>query len=252
MILGPSHLLNLEFYIAKLGVYAIIIHNIFIASGGRFTVAGPWAHTLCSRTNTNSTIQHSPAQIRFLSQSATIKENENISIEHQKGGEGNHENNHENNTEIVYYGPISNTIKKVKLLSLSTFFLSSSLGPIVTFMTSQDSNVILKGVVASSVVLFSASTTAALHWFAHPYVHKLRWQPGSDSFEVQMLSWLATYRSRIVNFADIKPATTNRPFVLFEANGKFYYVDEEQCPHKALMAKLTPWKQDHVSDDKSL
>ncbi|KAL8508679.1 hypothetical protein ACS0TY_019070 [Phlomoides rotata] len=210
-----------------------------LRSGDRFAVAGPWAPTLYSRNNANSTIRYSPAQIRFLSHPATINENEDINIGHKKGGEGNHEKN----TEIVYYGPISSTIKKVKLLSLSTFFLSSSLGPVVTFMTSQDSNVILKGVVASSVVLFSASTTAALHWFAHPYVHKLRWQPGSDSFEVQMLSWLATYRSRIINFADIKPAVTNRPYVLFEANGKFYYVDEEQCPHKELVAKLTPWKQ---------
>ncbi|KAK1396372.1 hypothetical protein POM88_006235 [Heracleum sosnowskyi] len=85
------------------------------------------------------------------------------------------------NFAIVYYGPISSTIKKVKLLSLSTCCLSVSLGPVITFMTSQDMNVILKGAVASSVVFLSASTTA------------LRWQPGSDTFDVEMLSWLASH-----------------------------------------------------------
>ncbi|CAM8947615.1 unnamed protein product [Rhodiola kirilowii] len=44
-------------------------------------------------------------------------------------------------------------IKKVKMLSLSTCCLSVSLGPVITFMTSPDLNVIiLKGAVAASVI----------------------------------------------------------------------------------------------------
>ncbi|KAJ6432818.1 hypothetical protein OIU84_019949 [Salix udensis] len=143
---------------------------------------------------------------------------------------------------VVYYGPISSTIKKVKLLSLSTCCLSVSLGPVVTFMTSQDSNVILKGAVASSVIFLSASTTAALHWFVSPYIHKLRWQPGSDSFEVEMMSWLATFIPKTIKFADIRLPETNRPFVTFKANGNFYFVDSEHCHNKALLNRLTPQK----------
>ncbi|WOH02502.1 hypothetical protein DCAR_0521891 [Daucus carota subsp. sativus] len=63
-------------------------------------------------------------------------------------------------TSIFYQGPISTTIKKVKLLSLSTCCLSVSLGP--------------------------CFTTAALHWFVSPYIHKLRWLPGSDTFDVEI------------------------------------------------------------------
>lgn len=145
---------------------------------------------------------------------------------------------------IVYYGPISSTIKKVKLLSLSTCCLSVSLGPVITFMTSPDMNVILKGAVASSVIFLSATTTAALHWFVSPYIHKLRWQPGSDTFEVEMMSWLATYIPRTIKFADIRPPETNRPFVTFKANGNFYFVDVEHCHNKALLARLTPQKHE--------
>lgn len=119
-------------------------------------------------------------------------------------------------------------------------------------MTSPDMNVILKGAVASSVIFLSASTTAALHWFVSPYIHKLRWQPGSDSFEVEMMSWLATYLPKTIKFSDIRPPETNRPFVTFKANGNFYFVDAEHCHNKALLARLTPQKVTHDSAFKNL
>ncbi|KAI3470462.1 hypothetical protein Pfo_027125 [Paulownia fortunei] len=209
-------------------------------SGDRLARAGSWPHALSA----NSTIQR-----RFLSRAAATEDDSKISIGPRKVGE---EGNEEKDTGIVYYGPISKTIKKVKLLSLSTCCLSVSLGPVITFMTSPDMNVILKGAVASSVIFLSASTTAALHWFVSPYVHKLRWQPGSDSFEVEMMSWLATYLPKTIKFADIRPPETNRPFVSFKANGNFYFVDAEHCHNKALLAKLTPQKQARESAFKNL
>jgi transmembrane protein 70, mitochondrial len=153
---------------------------------------------------------------------------------------------------LVYEGPISSTIKKVKLLSLSTCCLSVSLGPVITFMTSPDMNVILKGAVASTLIFLSATTTAALHWFVSPYIHKLRWQPGSDSFEVEMMSWLATPLKKTVKFADIRLPETNRPFVTFKAEGNFYFVDSAHFSNKALLARLTPQKQQHESAFKNL
>ncbi|XP_020578818.1 uncharacterized protein LOC110023651 [Phalaenopsis equestris] len=155
-------------------------------------------------------------------------------------------------TDVVYYGPISSTIKKVKLLSLSTCCLSASLGPVITFMTSPDMNVIVKGAVASTVIVLSASTTAALHWFVSPYVHKLRWRPGSDSFEVEMMTWLATYVPRTIKFSSVRPPETNRPFVSFRADGNFYFVDGEHCHNKALLARLTPRERAHESAFKNL
>lgn len=119
-------------------------------------------------------------------------------------------------------------------------------------MTSPDMNVILKGAVASSVIFFSATTTGVLHWFVSPYIHKLRWRPGSDSFEVEMMSWLATYIPRTIKFADIRPPETNRPFVTFKANGNFYFIDTEHCHNKALLARLNPQKVTHESALKNL
>ncbi|TKY46300.1 Transmembrane protein 70-like [Spatholobus suberectus] len=185
----------------------------------------------------------------WSSQATTPEEDNKISIGPQSGGQSGED---DKETRVVYHGPISNTVKKVKLLSLSTCCLSVSLGPVITFMTSPDMNVILKGAVASSVIFLSASTTAALHWFVSPYIHKLRWQPGSDSFEVEMMSWLATYIPKTIKFSDIRPPETNRPFVTFKADGNFYFVDTEHCHNKALLARLTPQKVTRDSAFKNL
>ncbi|KAF5729514.1 hypothetical protein HS088_TW21G01681 [Tripterygium wilfordii] len=178
-------------------------------------------------------------QKRWASQAAATKDDNKISIGPSGGKEAGEE---EKDTDVVYHGPISSTIKKVKLLSLSTCCLSVSLGPVITFMTSPDLNIILKGAVASSVIFFSATTTGVLHWFVSPYIHKIRWQPGSDSFEVEMMTWLATFVPKTIKFSDIRPAETNRPFVTFKANDNFYFVDADHCHNKALLARLTPQK----------
>ncbi|KAF5959513.1 hypothetical protein HYC85_000722 [Camellia sinensis] len=209
---------------------------------------GTWSpHPPSSNTNLNSASQFAIMQKRWASQSP--REDDKISIGPRRGVEAGDD---DKDTGVAYYGPISSTIKKVKLLSLSTCCLSVSLGPVITFMTSPDSNVILKGAVASSVIFFSASTTAILHWFVSPYIHKLRWQPGSDSFEVEMLSWLATSIPKTIKFADIKLPETNRPFVTFKADGKFYFVDADHCHNKALLARLTPQKATQESAFKNL
>lgn len=187
----------------------------------------------------NSSFHHSPAQLRWFSQATATEDDSRITIGPRKGLDSRED---EKEDGFVYYGPISSTIKKVKLLSLSTCCLSVSLGPVITFMTSPDMNVILKGAVASTVIFLSASTTAALHWFVSPYIHKLKWKPGSDTFDVEMMSWMATYIPRTLKFSDIRPPETNRPFVTFKANGSFYFVDTEHCQNKALLARLTPRK----------
>ncbi|KAJ8747258.1 hypothetical protein K2173_014404 [Erythroxylum novogranatense] len=218
-------------------------------SGYHLRSFGTWPHTQNTRFNFNNAIQHASGQKRWASQATSREDDDRISIGPRRGKEAGE---NEKDTGVIYYGPISSTIKKVKMLSLSTCCLSVSLGPVITFMTAPDLNVIFKGAVASTVIFFSASTTAALHWFVSPYIHKLKWQPGSDSFEVEMMSWLATYIPKTIKFSDIRPPQTNRPFVTFKANGNFYFVDAEHCHNKALLAKLTPQKATHESALKNL
>uniref|UniRef100_A0A0A9D984 Uncharacterized protein n=1 Tax=Arundo donax TaxID=35708 RepID=A0A0A9D984_ARUDO len=191
-------------------------------------------------------------QTRWASQAAALKETEASGSKISIGPKPKQMKEDDKDDGLVYEGPISSTIKKVKLLSLSTCCLSVSLGPVITFMTSPQMNVILKGAVASTVIFLSATTTAALHWFVSPYIHKLRWRPGSDSFEAEVMTWLATPLKRTIKFADVRPPETNRPFVTFRAEGNFYFVDAEHFSNKALLARLTPQKVPHESAFKNL
>ncbi|KAE8686312.1 DNA-binding bromodomain-containing family protein [Hibiscus syriacus] len=108
------------------------------------------------KPNLNSAGTIFGVQKRWASQAKTTEDDNKISIGPQKGRKDEED---EKEAGVVYYGPISSTIKKVKMLSLSTCCLSVSLGPVITFMTSPDMNAILKGAVASSVIFLSATTT---------------------------------------------------------------------------------------------
>lgn len=140
---------------------------------------------------------------------------------------------------IVYRGPLSDTVRRVKTLSITTCCLSVLFGPVITFLTSPHLPVIVKGGVAATVMLLSASTTAALHWFVGSYVHKLTWKPGDKEMEVELISWMATTERRTIQVSDIRPPKTNRPFVTFAAKNKFYFVDTEKLSNKDLLRLVT-------------
>ncbi|KAL3677434.1 hypothetical protein R1sor_027382 [Riccia sorocarpa] len=144
---------------------------------------------------------------------------------------------------LVYIGAMSDTVRRVKMLSLSTCCLSVFGGPFVTFFTNPELSVIMKGALCSTMVVLSASTTFALHWFASPYIHKLTWVPGSNEVDVEVLSWLATKLKRKIKLSDIRTPYTQRPLVTFAANNEYYFIDKDSFPNKELLDKLLPEKR---------
>lgn len=141
---------------------------------------------------------------------------------------------------VTYHGAFSSTLRSVKVLSISTCVLSLTLGPVVTFYTLPAVNVFAKASMAALMMLLSASTTAGLHWFSSPYVHKLEWRRGSSEADAELLSWLGTKVRRKISLAAVRPADTQRPLVSFAANGQYYYIEEEALEDTELLERLTP------------
>lgn len=141
---------------------------------------------------------------------------------------------------FIYEGVMSDTVRRVKMLSLSTCCLSVVGGPFVTFFTNPELSVIMKGALCSTMVLLSASTTYALHWFASPYVHKLTWVPGSKEVDVEMLSWMTTKLKKKIKLSDIRTPYTQRPLVTFAANSDYYFIDKDNFRNKELLDQLLP------------
>lgn len=135
---------------------------------------------------------------RWLSQSATAQDDNKLSKGPCKGGAAGSEKD----GEVVYDGPFSCTINFVKILCLIHFGITVSLSPHLAFAMSPDMNVVLKGAVPSLFILFGAYTTIYYHWTRSPYIHKLRWKPGSDSFDVEIDDILAgiTYSNYICSY----------------------------------------------------
>eukprot|EP00270_Netrium_digitus_P010445 TRINITY_DN3241_c0_g2_i4.p1 TRINITY_DN3241_c0_g2~~TRINITY_DN3241_c0_g2_i4.p1 ORF type:complete len:104 (+),score=13.33 TRINITY_DN3241_c0_g2_i4:356-667(+) len=96
--------------------------------------------------------------------------------------------------------------------------------------------------MASVMVVLSASTTAALHWFTSPYVHHLSWEKGSQEMDIKILSWMSTPLKVVVNTTDIRQAETQRPLVTFEAKGRYFYVDVDAVADERLRRCLVPWE----------
>ncbi|KAJ7287898.1 hypothetical protein O6H91_04G048000 [Diphasiastrum complanatum] len=141
---------------------------------------------------------------------------------------------------VIYEGHMSDVLRRVKVLSFTTCSLTAAGSPIITFFMYPGVSVFVKAAIASSMIILSASTTLGLHWFAGPYVHRLTWEPGSEQFDVKMLSWMGTYFNRTISIADVEAPDTQRPLVTFAAKGRFYFVDRDNFPDKKLLQKLIP------------
>ncbi|KAG6549598.1 hypothetical protein Mapa_008576 [Marchantia paleacea] len=147
---------------------------------------------------------------------------------------------------VIYEGSMSAPLRGVKLLSASSCVLSVIGGPIITFLTSPELSMLMKGALSTTMVVLSASTTFALHWIASPYVHKMIWIPGKDELDVQMLSWMAITTRRKIKLSDVRTPHTQRPLVTFAANKIFYYVDKDNFPDEELLKLLVPEKHEEL------
>jgi hypothetical protein len=99
----------------------IVLVIIFLGTPGSPCKSGTRTHSLITKPNFNSSLQLAVTQKRWASQATAKEDDSKISIGPRRGEEAGED---EKDTRVVYYGPISSTIKKVKLLSLSTCCLS--------------------------------------------------------------------------------------------------------------------------------
>ncbi|XP_002981974.2 transmembrane protein 70, mitochondrial [Selaginella moellendorffii] len=142
--------------------------------------------------------------------------------------------------EVVYEGAMAGTLRRVKILSFTSFVFSSLGAPVLAFHTYPEVSVVAKSSIASMMMMLSALTTAGLHWYAGPYVRKLSWKPGSKEVAIETLDVLARRVERKIQLSDVHPPDTNKPLVTFFARGNHYYIEEDRFPSPELLKKLVP------------
>ncbi|KZT72284.1 hypothetical protein DAEQUDRAFT_763024 [Daedalea quercina L-15889] len=127
----------------------------------------------------------------------------------------------------VYYGPLTNTFRRLKIFSLSSLVLTVSLTPFI-FVIETTSNLPLSGrfALASVAVATSGVSTGLVAWAGRPYVTKLRWLEGGRGIEMTTLTFRLHERTtRVYDTAFLVPAT--RPLATFELTETFQLPTEE-------------------------
>ena len=147
-------------------------------------------------------------------------------------------------TPYVYEAPFSTAVRKVKRLSLFSCACALGAGPIILGLDA-GSTVTAKASIAGTLASFGVFTTGLLHWFTSPYVHKLVYDPNTQSIDVTVLDVLGRSRSRHLGIHALREPDTMHPLSSFQStlDGSVYYVDKEYFKDKKLLEAIIPSEQ---------
>lgn len=79
-----------------------------------------------------------------------------------------------------------------QLVSLANTAVSLAASPLILWAS--DAPPLMRVGLAASIAGFGLFTTGALHWFSRPYVHELRYDPGSQELVAQTVTLLGGMR----------------------------------------------------------
>jgi TMEM70/TMEM186/TMEM223 protein family len=138
------------------------------------------------------------------------------------------------------------------LQKLSLFSLACAVGagPVIIGLDAGDAFT-AKASIAATLAGFGTFTTGLLHWFTHPYVHRLTYDPASQDIRLDVLNFLARPKTVDVNLKDVRPAETMHPLASFSVGEKSYHVDGEYFADKELLAKLTGKEEAGVTGEEA-
>lgn len=142
-------------------------------------------------------------------------------------------------SHFEYTGPLSVTLKRLKLLSISSCAFTLLGSPLIVQMGTAATSVGGKAAIAIGLASFGLFTTGLLHWFTGPYVHHLTYSPDEDQLILKTLSFAARPVHHRVHLSELQHPQTMRPQATFQAQGTIFYVDADSFADKDLLSRLT-------------
>ena len=127
---------------------------------------------------------------------------------------------------LVYEGPLSKKIKYLKLFSFTTAAVSLS-APAIIFLGSSAVTPLVKGILASTVVVMGVTTTSLLHWLTRVYVHRMFFHSETRTFSAETSTIFGTMKKTRFSVEDIMIPEIEGAFSSFEAKGNKYFIHVE-------------------------
>ncbi|KAL4458309.1 hypothetical protein ABPG75_013174 [Micractinium tetrahymenae] len=141
---------------------------------------------------------------------------------------------------VVYVGPFSTAVKRVKNLSLFSCACAVAAGPIILGLDAAATTTTAKVSIVTTLATFGVFTTGLLSWFTQPYIQQLRYERDTDTLEATTLTLFARPRIDRFHIGEVGEVESVHPLSSFQARGRRYYIDAEHFPDKALLARLMP------------
>lgn len=150
----------------------------------------------------------------------------------------------------VYEGPISRSVKFVKMLSLTTAAATLVCSPLLIFAGNQAASAPMKTIAVMLLCTIGTGSTALLHFVTKPYVHKMDFNPVDKMFAVETLSLFALRKRAEFSADDITVYPNERAFSTFEANGVKYFIHKELIEAQQVLHFIEKWQKGEATDFK--
>ncbi|XP_004347498.1 hypothetical protein CAOG_04747 [Capsaspora owczarzaki ATCC 30864] len=143
--------------------------------------------------------------------------------------------------DIVYKSPFDTTIRRLKLLSLTSCIGGLIGAPVLLLLTSSADALPTTARIAVAVLAaaMGSSTTALLHWVTKPYVRDLvRDEHNPDRLHATTFTFTGGDAKSSFLISSMRKAANSRAFVSFHADGRDYFVHKELVQDEQLLQIL--------------
>jgi len=152
--------------------------------------------------------------------------------------------------KTVYEGPLSRSVKLVKMLSLTTAAATFIGTPLLIFFGKYTASLPVKVTFMTFLCSIGGGSTLLLHFLSLPYVHKMDFNPEEKVFAVETLSLFALRKRTEFSVDDISVYVEDKAFSTFEARGVKYFIHKELVEAQQLLHFIEKWKKGEATDFK--
>jgi len=152
--------------------------------------------------------------------------------------------------KTVYEGPLSRSVKLVKMLSLTTAAATFIGTPFLVFFGKLALSLPVKVTFVTFLCSIGGGSTLLLHFLSLPYVHKMDFNPEEKVFAVETLSLFALRKRTEFSVDDITVYLEDKAFSTFEARGVKYFIHKELVEAQQFLHFIEKWKKGEATDFK--
>lgn len=152
--------------------------------------------------------------------------------------------------KTVYEGPLSRSVKLVKMLSLTTAAATFVGTPLLIFFGKHAASLPVKVTLVALLCSIGGGSTLLLHFLSFPYIHKMDFNPEEKVFAVETLSLFALRKRTEFSVDDITVYVEDRAFSTFEAHGVKYFIHKELVEAQQFLHFIEKWKKGEATDFK--